>query len=155
MNEYLLREKKPPNYGMVLGLQSEERIIRLFEQLYLPMVGKKKTIVHYQRVGLVIKDGWIGCTPDAIAGNYLVEAKTRVWKINPHVQMSHYVQIQVQLYVTGLKKCYYVQYHKDRYTRKETETVKVVAFSPEWVKINIPLLKTFYDELQVRLAEGK
>ena len=92
---------------------------------------------------------WLMASPDGIIdGDNIVEIKCPYSMRNEKTkgfksiseQPHYYAQVQVQLYCTNAKYCYFYQWseHKDR--------LEIVERCDEWLLKNIPILKGFHDE---------
>lgn len=90
---------------------------------------------------------WLGASPDGYIGREsLVELKCPFSKKDSSEfkslleQEHYYAQVQIQLLVTGRKKCYFFQWSP---VGTMLETVRI---DQNWLEINIPKLKAFYDK---------
>lgn len=93
---------------------------------------------------------WLGASPDGYVGDdALLEIKCP-YGLRDHAapvpfkgleeQPHYYAQMQVQMLVTGRKKCFFWQW------TKSDSRVLIVLFDQGWVDENLPKLQAFYEE---------
>jgi len=93
---------------------------------------------------------WLGASPDGLpsdGGLFEVKCPFGLRNEEKPVQFKtveeqpHYhAQMQIQMFVTGRKWCFFYQW-----TPKDSRTDRV-AFSKSWIKENLPKLEAFYEE---------
>jgi len=110
-------------------------------------------------VGLLVheKYAWLGASPDGISSTgRLIEIKCPYSrKPSPtSVPPVYYAQIQVQLEVTDLDQCYFVQWQPAWLAPDEEEifSIQVVERDRQWFADRVDALKSFHTELMAMRA---
>lgn len=110
-------------------------------------------------VGLLVheKYPWLGANPDGISSTgRLIEIKCPYSrKPSPtSVPAVYYAQIQVQLEVTDLDQCYFVQWQPAWLAPDEEEifSIQVVERDRQWFADRVDALKSFHTELMAMRA---
>jgi len=94
---------------------------------------------------------WLGASPDGIIKdkNILLEIKCPYGKRNNpegdfksiNDQPHYLAQIQIQMFVTGIKECHFYQWNPVGASKLE-----IVEYDEDWIDKNIPILKTFHSQ---------
>ena len=99
---------------------------------------------------------WLGASPDGLVSDgSLIEIKCPMTRqIKPGYIPEYYLdQIQLQLEVTGLPKCYFVEWQPGkRMFDDDVFQVQVVDRDPTWWERSLPVMRTFWDEVQYYVA---
>lgn len=117
------------------------------------------TRTHYvtNNTGSVVhpEHDFLGATPDFIIVNgVLVEIKCpRTRKITHSVPRHYYPQLQMQLAVTGLKVCHFVQYKPPTLLEPGQLDIKVVEYDPLWFSQVVGPCKDFSDAIKTFYAK--
>ena len=89
---------------------------------------------------------WIGASPDGlIDDDAVLEIKCPYGKrdskdFKSYIDQPHYyAQMQVEMYCTGRKKCYFYQWSS------VGSMLEVVDYSQQWIDENLPKLKAFHE----------
>lgn len=98
---------------------------------------------------------WVGASPDGLVSSpeeaSLIEIKCplrRMPKEN-YIPPYYYDQMQLQLEVTGLDKCYFVEWKPgNRMFDEDIFQVQVVKRDPSWWTGALPKLRKFWDEVE-------
>ena len=102
-------------------------------------------------------EDWLGATPDVIVdGQAIAEIKcpygmrketngAAFKSIND--QPHYYAQVQIELHCTGREFCWFYQWSPAGGSKLEK-----VHYNGDWLAVNLPKLKAFYDEYQERKA---
>lgn len=105
----------------------------------------------------VVHDDWLGASPDGfVSDGGLIEVKCPFGlrkEPNPQFKhpddLPHYVgQMQVQMYVTRTKHCWFYQWSVNG------TSCHKVDYDPEWINANLPILRQFHAEFLHELAEN-
>ena len=123
----------------------------LVRDLYDQRTGRKS-----HEIGLVQhrEYPWLGASPDGVTEDgLLIEIKCPLTrKIEPKVPKHYWPQVQLQLEITDLDECDFVQYRPAKTEGAEPEFVVVrVARDREWFAKNLPAMKAVWD----RIVAGK
>lgn len=95
---------------------------------------------------------WLGCTPDGYSGDHVVEIKCPYGlreKESPEFktlreQPHYYAQVQIEMACTGKDKAYFYQWNRF------TWNIEEVGLDQPWLDENLPILKSFLDEVETR-----
>lgn len=89
---------------------------------------------------------WIGASPDGLIDeDGVLEIKCPYGKresneFKSYVDQPHYYgQMQIEMYCTNRKKCYFYQW------APKGSMIEIVEYSQLWIDENVPKLKAFYD----------
>jgi len=126
----------------------------LVRDLYDARTGRKT-----REVGLVRhkRYHWLGASPDGITEDgLLVEIKCPLTrKIEPKVPKHYLPQVQLQLEITDLEECDFVQYRPAKEEGAEPEFVIVrVQRDRAWFEKNLPLMEAAWIRILKGRAEG-
>jgi putative phage-type endonuclease len=121
-----------------------EPIVR---DLYDARYGKKS-----HEIGLVrhARYPWLGASPDGVTEDgLLVEIKCPLTrKIEPKVPKHYLPQVQLQLEITDLEECDFVQYRPATDGRPEEFVVVRVKRDREWFSKNLPIMQAIWDRIE-------
>ena len=115
-------------------------------------------------IGEIVKDAtfvvdplrpWLGASPDGYIGDdALLEIKCpygirdggafKTVEEQPH----YHAQMQIQMLVTGRKRCYFWQW------TPQDAVLTIVDFSQDWINENLPKLEAFYQEFLEACDDG-
>jgi putative phage-type endonuclease len=92
-------------------------------------------------------EDWLGATPDGFCRDYVVEIKCpysqrdkKHPEFKPIAAMQHYhAQTQVEMICTGKDKCMFIQW------APSGMDIQVVKKDDDWLRENLPLLKSFHE----------
>jgi len=93
---------------------------------------------------------WLGASPDGVTEDgILVEIKCPLTrKIEPNVPKHYWPQVQLQLEITDLEECDFVQYRPAKNESSEAEFVVVrVHRDREWFARVLPILETVWQRV--------
>jgi putative phage-type endonuclease len=119
----------------------------LVRDLYDERTGRKS-----HEIGLVQhrKYPWLGASPDGVTEDgLLIEIKCPLTrKIEAKVPKHYLPQVQLQLEITDLEECDFVQYRPAKTEGAEPEFVVVrVKRDREWFSKNLPAMKAAWDRI--------
>jgi putative phage-type endonuclease len=100
---------------------------------------------------------WLGASPDGVTEDgLLVEIKCPLSrKIEPNVPKHYWPQVQLQLEITDLEECDFVQYRPAKVEGGTPEFVVVrVQRDREWFKRALPVLETVWQRVLKGRAVG-
>ena len=100
---------------------------------------------------------WLGASPDGITEDgLLVEIKCPLSrKIEPNVPKHYWPQVQLQLEITDLEECDFVQFRPAKVEGGSPEFVVVrVQRDREWFKRALPMLEAVWQRVLKGRAEG-
>jgi len=146
MNEWLTEKKFEGNVATEWGVKHEATARAEFERKMGWEVEEAFFVVHP-------KHEWLGASPDGFVGEHsLLEIKCPFGKrndTNPEFksideQPHYYAQIQIQLYCTDARTCYFYQWTPNG------ASLEIVDFNQEWIDKYLPKLSEFYNEFLVR-----
>lgn len=131
------------------GIKYEDEAIAKFEHVY----GKRVYTFGLMKHQVIT---WLGASPDGICGSgEMVEVKCPTTReILPAAEyrlgcpLMYYGQVQLQLQVADLQKCYFVQYRPGNEWLGEVFEVSVVHREGRWWEIVYPIFKQFWDEVR-------
>lgn len=138
----VLRTKWAGNAATAHGTLLEP-IVR---DLYDARFGRKS-----HEIGLVTHRDypWLGASPDGVTEDgILIEIKCPLTrKIDSKVPKHYLPQVQLQLEVTDLEECDFVQYRQADGTRPEEFVVTRVTRDREWFAKNFPAMKATWERI--------
>jgi hypothetical protein len=101
---------------------------------------------------------WLGASPDGVTEDgLLVEIKCPLSrKIESKVPKHYWPQVQLQLEITDLEECDFVQYRPARIEGASPEEFVIVRVKRdrEWFTSNLPLMQKAWDRIVVGRAHG-
>jgi len=100
---------------------------------------------------------WLGASPDGVTEDgILVEIKCPLTrKIEPNVPKHYWPQVQLQLEITDLEECDFVQYRPAKNESSEAEFVVVrVQRDREWFAKALPVLERVWQRVLKGRAQG-
>jgi putative phage-type endonuclease len=100
---------------------------------------------------------WLGASPDGVTEDgLLIEIKCPLTrKIEPKVPKHYLPQVQLQLEITDLEECDFVQYRPAKDEASEPEFVVVrVARDRSWFKENLPAMRAAWDRIVKGRTQG-
>lgn len=122
----------------------------LVRDLYDQRTGRKS-----HEIGLVQhrEYPWLGASPDGVTEDgLLIEIKCPLTrKIEAKVPKHYLPQVQLQLEITDLEVCDFVQYRPASAEKNEEYVVVSVKRDREWFQTNLPKMKAVWD----RVLEGR
>lgn len=126
----------------------------LVRDLYDARTGRKT-----HEVGLVRHRtySWLGASPDGVTEDgLLVEIKCPLTrKIEPKVPKHYWPQVQLQLEITDLEECDFVQYRPAKEEGADPEFVVVrVQRDRSWFEKNLPLMEAVWARILKGRAQG-
>lgn len=105
----------------------------------------------------IIHEDWLGASPDGyVSDGGLIEIKcpyglrkeeSPEFK-TPEDQPHYYAQMQVQMYVTRTKHCWFYQWSVNG------TSCHKVDYNPDWINEHLPILKQFHAEFLHELSEN-
>ena len=146
----VLRTKWAGNAATAHGTALEPLVRDLYDQ----KTGRKS-----HEIGLVQhrQYEWLGASPDGVTEDgLLIEIKCPLTrKIEPKVPKHYWPQVQLQLEITDLEECDFVQYRPAKTEGAEPEFVVVrVKRDREWFQKNLPAMKAVWDRIVKGRAHG-
>lgn len=125
----------------------------LVRDLYDAKYGKKS-----HEIGLVRhpKYHWLGASPDGVTEDgLLIEIKCPLTrKIEPKIPKHYLPQVQLQLEITDLEECDFIQYRPGSEGRPEEFVVVRVARDREWFAKNLPAMQAAWDRIVAGREKG-
>ena len=126
----------------------------LVRDLYDARTGRKS-----HEIGLVQhrQYPWLGASPDGVTEDgLLIEIKCPLTrKIEAKVPKHYWPQVQLQLEITDLEECDFVQYRPAKTEGAEPEFVVVrIKRDREWFARELPKMKEFWDSVLKYRIEG-
>jgi len=100
---------------------------------------------------------WLGASPDGITEDgLLVEIKCPLSrKIEAKIPKHYWPQVQLQLEITDLEECDFVQYRPAKDEKSEPEFVIVrVKRDRDWFRVNLPLMQDAWNRVLKARIEG-
>jgi hypothetical protein len=150
----VLRTKWAGNAATAHGTALEPLVRDLYDQ----RTGRKS-----HEIGLVQhrQYEWLGASPDGVTEDgLLIEIKCPLTrKIEPKVPKHYWPQVQLQLEITDLEECDFIQYRpasaEGTVPKKAEEFVVVrVKRDREWFQKNLPAMKEVWDRIVKGRAHG-
>ena len=146
------------------GQYYESKAIKIFEKKYKKKIYEIGLLRHQ-------KHKFLGASPDGIASNhYLIEIKCPyIRRLSGAISLNYYAQVQIQLEVSNLEKCYFYEcVFKEVNTKKECKNTECCDYNEDkknwwylsdsnlliidrdrkWFERNINTFKTFHKELK-------
>lgn len=118
----------------------------LVRDLYDQRTGRKS-----HEIGLVQhrEYSWLGASPDGVTEDgLLIEIKCPLTrKIEPKVPKYYFPQVQLQLEITDLEECDFIQYRPASEGKAEEFVVVRVKRDREWFAKNLPAMKAVWDRI--------
>lgn len=126
----------------------------MVRDLYDARTGRKS-----HEIGLVRhrEHHWLGASPDGVTEDgLLIEIKCPLTrKIEPKVPKHYLPQVQLQLEITDLEECDFVQYRPPKEEGSEPEFVVVrVVRDRSWFKQNLPAMRAAWERIVQGRAQG-
>ena len=145
----VLRTKWAGNAATAHGTLLEPLVRDLYDAKY----GKKS-----HEIGLVQhpKYPWLGASPDGVTEDgLLIEIKCPLTrKIEPKIPKHYLPQVQLQLEITDLEECDFVQYRPAKDDRPEEFVVVRVARDRAWFERNLPLMQSVWNRIERGRRDG-
>lgn len=144
----VLRTKWAGNAATAHGTALEPLVRDLYDQ----RTGRKS-----HEIGLVQhrQYEWLGASPDGVTEDgLLIEIKCPLTrKIEAKVPKHYWPQVQLQLEITDLEECDFIQYRPGSEDGKKAEEFVVVRVKRdrEWFQKNLPAMKEVWD----RIVKGR
>ena len=144
----VLRTKWAGNAATAHGTALEPLVRDLYDQ----RTGRKS-----HEIGLVQhrQYEWLGASPDGVTEDgLLIEIKCPLTrKIEPKVPKHYWPQVQLQLEITDLEECDFIQFRPASEDGKKAEEFVVVRVKRdrEWFQKNLPAMKEVWD----RIVKGR
>lgn len=142
----VLRTKWAGNAATAHGTLLEPLVRDLYDQ----RTGRKS-----HEIGLVQhrEYPWLGASPDGVTEDgLLIEIKCPLTrKIEPKVPKYYFPQVQLQLEITDLEECDFIQYRPASEGKTEEFVVVRVKRDREWFAKNLPAMKAVWD----RIVDGR
>ena len=142
----VLRTKWAGNAATAHGTLLEPKVRALYDE----RTGRKS-----HEIGLVRhrQYPWLGASPDGVTEDgLLIEIKCPLTrKIEPKVPKHYWPQVQLQLEITDLEECDFVQYRPG--PPEEFVVVRVVR-DRAWFAQRLPLMKAVWDRIVEGRAQG-
>lgn len=127
------------------GERYEDEAIARYKQL------RGVDVRHFGMLPFYGQQDWLGGSPDGVSvDGYLIEVKCP-YKRKPNGQVPpHYVpQIQSMMHGLGLTKCHFIEYVPGSKWLDEVFDIIEVDRDPGYWEVALPLLRTFWDEVNV------
>ena len=108
-----LTGKSPESYSnkwMERGIEMEPQARMAYEI---------ETLTLVEEVGFIEMDEWVGCSPDGLVGDGMIQIKCPAYNthvgylITEEIPKDYYAQMQMELWVSGRKWNDFVSYHPD------------------------------------------
>ena len=146
----VLKTKWAGNAATAHGTLLEPLVRDLYDQRY----GRKS-----HEIGLVqhTKYPWLGASPDGVTEDgLLIEIKCPLTrKIEPKVPSHYLPQVQLQLEITDLEECDFIQYRPASAEGKPEEFVVVrVHRDRAWFAKNLPVMEAVWKRILVGKEKG-
>lgn len=99
---------------------------------------------------------WLGASPDGITEDgLLIEIKCPLTrKIEPKVPKHYWPQVQLQLEITDLDECDFIQYRPASEGKAEEFVVVRVTRDRSWFEKNLPVMKAAWDRIVAGRLHG-
>jgi putative phage-type endonuclease len=99
---------------------------------------------------------WLGASPDGVTEDgLLIEIKCPLTrKIEPKVPKHYWPQVQLQLEITDLDECDFIQYRPGTPTKAEEFVVVRIQRDREWFAKNLPKMKAAWDRIVAGRKNG-
>lgn len=99
---------------------------------------------------------WLGASPDGVTEDgLLIEIKCPLTrKIEPKVPKHYWPQVQLQLEITDLDECDFIQYRPGTPTKAEEFVVVRIQRDREWFVNNLPKMKAAWDRIVAGRKNG-
>ena len=145
-------ESRPStNPAMEHGLKYENEALDVYSIITGNAVFREIGFIKSQDA----KYNFIGATPDAICINYpvLVEIKCPFWHIPvpwklDQVPDIYYPQVQLQMFVTGIRLTHFVRYKPQTLLKPGKIQIQEVAWDSEWFSKAWPHICNFYRQMR-------
>ena len=125
----------------------------LVRDLYDQRTGRKS-----HEIGLVQhrEYPWLGASPDGVTEDgLLIEIKCPLTrKIESKIPKHYWPQVQLQLEITDLEECDFIQYRPASDLKAEEFVVVRVQRDREWFIKNLPLMKKAWDRIVKGRTQG-
>lgn len=145
----VLRTKWAGNAATAHGTLLEPLVRDLYDQ----RTGRKS-----HEIGLVQhrEYPWLGASPDGVTEDgLLIEIKCPLTrKIEPKVPKYYFPQVQLQLEITDLEECDFIQYRPASEGKVEEFVVVRVKRDREWFSKNLPAMKAVWDRIVAGRKHG-
>lgn len=127
------------------GERYEDEAVERYKQL------RCVDVEHFGMLPFYEQSDWLGGSPDGVSvDGYLIEVKCP-YRRKPNGQVPpHYMpQIQSMMHGLNLSKCHFIEYVPGSQWTDEVFDVIEVPRDPEYWKVVLPLLRTFWEEVTV------
>jgi putative phage-type endonuclease len=145
----VLRTQFKGNAATAHGTLLEPLVRDIYDQRY----GRKS-----HEIGLVRhrEHPWLGASPDGVTEDgLLIEIKCPLTrKIEPKVPKHYWPQVQLQLEITDLEECDFIQYRPAAEMKPEEFVVVRVVRDREWFAKNLPTMRAVWNRIVAGRVNG-
>jgi putative phage-type endonuclease len=145
----VLKTKWAGNAATAHGTLLEPLVRELYDQKY-----NRKS----HEIGLVQHPEypWLGASPDGITEDgILIEIKCPLTrKIEPKIPQHYYPQVQLQLEITDLEECDFIQYRPASECKPEEFVVVRVQRDRSWFERNLPMMEAVWKRIVAGRENG-
>ena len=141
----VIRNNFTGNVATRHGERYEDEAVAKYKEL------RRVDVLHFGMLPFYEQEDWLGGSPDGVSvDGCLIEVKCP-WKRKPNGTVpGHYIpQIQSMMHGLDLRVCHFIEYVPATQWKDETFDVIVVPRDDIYWRESLPLLKTFWDEVNV------
>jgi putative phage-type endonuclease len=145
----VLRTKWAGNAATAHGTLLEPFVRDMYDE----MTGRKS-----HEIGLVQhrQYPWLGASPDGVTEDgLLIEIKCPMTrKIEPKIPKHYYPQVQLQLEITDLEECDFIQFKPQTDDKPQEFVITRVKRDREWFAVNLPAMQKAWDRIVAGRTHG-